>query len=101
MRDWVHTLNAAKSSIGSLSFPGPPPTTQMNLQTRLFQDLHRLDTQHSGTKILFNVQVAAIHLYFLLQGHRQPNRPVHFIFYIFYSFSSVSIHRHCLTSRAS
>jgi hypothetical protein len=74
MPDWVHTLTTGNTSFSSLASSfSLPSSTPTSLQTRLFQDLRRLDSRHSGMKILFNVQVAAIHLYFLLNGYKQPS----------------------------
>ncbi len=76
MPDWVDTLTVGNRFFSSLTSFSSSLSTPTSLQTRLFQDLHKLDARHSGVKMLFNVQVAAIHLYFLLSGHKQPSVPV-------------------------
>lgn len=78
MKDWVQTLKSTQSfatawqtrweePATSASYQDAPPAL---LKTKLFQDLRTLSQQYSGAKVLFNVQMAAIHLFFLLQGYQ-------------------------------
>ena len=70
MSSWVKTLlsvrSFAKASMTKfVDINAPTPAT---LQTKLFQDLQLLSNQKSGLKVLFNVQMAAIHLFFFASG---------------------------------
>jgi len=60
---------------------------------QLFQDLNILSKKQCGTKILFNVQMAAIHLFFILQGHQAD--PILVYSRAFWHLSNLSSLRHC------
>ncbi len=42
-----------------------------SLQSKLFQDLYLLSEQTKGTKLLFNVQLAALHLSYMLKAGQE------------------------------
>jgi hypothetical protein len=77
MTDWFATLKSGREYIDALqtdwTVAGSSSATSgeqspASIQGKLFQDLAMIDQQKKGTKMLFNVQVAAIHLSYLLQG---------------------------------
>jgi len=70
MTDWVDTLKTAQTAIRQLATMSEEPDLCQPLQLRLLGDLYRISGQFDGMKILFNVQIAAIGLYFILQGKR-------------------------------
>lgn len=72
MSDWVKTLQSAKSfaTASRTRFADTSMPSAAALQSKLFYDLRLLSSKQSGVKILFNVQMAAIHLYYILQGSR-------------------------------
>jgi len=73
MDNWITTLKTARSAMTKLQAMSEEPNAQQPLQVRLLRDLHHISVQQGGTKILFNVQMAAIGLYFILQGYRSTN----------------------------
>lgn len=73
MNDWVDTLKAARISMRQLETMSDEPDQTTPLQLRLLGDLFRIANQFDATKILFNVQIAAIGLYFILQGKRSTD----------------------------
>jgi len=72
MDDWVKTLETARTSMGNIHAMSEEPDRELPLHVRLIGDLYRINRQHDGVKILFNVQMAAIGLYFILKGCRPP-----------------------------
>ncbi len=70
MNRWIDALRNARSSMKKLQAMSADPDPLKPLQARLLGDLHHISGQYDGTKILFNVQMAAIGLYFMLQGCR-------------------------------
>jgi hypothetical protein len=46
------------------------------VKIKLFGDLFRLSKQYKGAKVLINIQMAAIHLFFMIQGYKLPNQLV-------------------------
>ena len=82
MSDWVSTLKHAKVSLTALGKQKNMNTAESsssqegNLGSKLFRDLHHIAKQHQGTKILFNFQIAAISLYFILHGSKLNHRLV-------------------------
>ena len=89
MNDWVSNLQKSRSFMDALAtlqqgasgspssaIEGPLSSGGSTLECRLFKDLYGLSEQHSGTKLLFNVQLAAIHLFFLLKGNKQSSKLV-------------------------
>lgn len=77
LESWVSLLRNARTSITALDalrsspaeavLPGEPSAA--DVQLRLFKDFHTFWKQQSGSKILMNVQLAALHLRFLLDGN--------------------------------
>jgi hypothetical protein len=74
--DALATLEQGASGSPSSAIEGPLSSGGLTLECRLFKDLHGLSQQHSWTKLLFNVQLAAIHLFFLLKGNKQSSKLV-------------------------
>lgn len=80
MGDWVKTLSEGYDLLKT--FHTTPQNQSLSLSSsmpvrqRLFHDLHLLDQVIGGTKMLFNFQVAAIHMAFLLDGHSGPGAVV-------------------------
>jgi len=73
MAGWVDNLRVAKHSIEELAkFRAAPVASAMtsNVQATLFRDLIQIHHMKSGTQILFNVQLAALHLSFMLKSPR-------------------------------
>jgi len=97
MKDWVQTLQSTQSfvtawqkrweeSVTSAVHPSQDAPPALALKTKLFQDLHTLSQQYSGAKVLFNVQMAAIHLFFLLQGYKKDKFSVSSKNFLLWSF---------------
>ncbi len=78
MSHWVSTLQNTRMSLTSLGqqqkTSAKPSSSAVG--SRLFRDLHHISKQKQGTKILFNFQIAAIHLYFILHGNKLDHRLV-------------------------
>jgi len=74
LADWVGTLRAAKKAILALEdFRQPAQSSgRTPVEVKLFKSLHSFWNQKSGTKVLFNINLAALHLSFMLsgQGHK-------------------------------
>lgn len=70
MDNWVATLKEARTSMRQLETMSDEPDRNTPLRLRLLGDLYRISNQFDATKILFNVQIAAIGLHFILQGKR-------------------------------
>ncbi len=79
MSHWVSTLKHAKVSLTALgkqknaTTEASSSSQEGNLGSKLFRDLHHIAKQHQGAKILFNFQIAAISLYFILHGSKLNN----------------------------
>ena len=77
LANWIKTLQVAKTAITALrNFRDAPtadtaPSDNQPIQLKIFRDLHAIWNQESGNKILFNIQLAALHLSFMLRG---PNK---------------------------
>jgi hypothetical protein len=69
-RDWVQTLCSCRSTLKVL-IPDPGCSPYKPVPVKLFEDLYVLDRQIGGTRILFNIQAAAIHLHFYLCGEKE------------------------------
>ena len=84
MSKWVDTLKQAKSSLVALQTMSAEPNPDRPLHARLIGDLYHISSQLSGAKVLFNFQMAAIGLYFMLDGRRASNSLVRaFIYFQF------------------
>jgi len=70
INNWIATLKAAWSAMSQLAMMSDEPDQNRPLHLCLLGDLYRISGQFNGMKILFNVQIAAIGLYFILQGKR-------------------------------
>lgn len=93
LMNWVSTIRKARDSLDalqafrslqpgdegpSLGIAGPSAadvvpqasSSVSDLQVKLFRELYSFWHQSSGAKILLNVQIAAIHLSFMLQGSK-------------------------------
>lgn len=82
MSNWVTTLQNARSALAELSeLEIEPERSPETLASRLCGDLHRLSKQHGALKIFFNVQMAAIGLFFVLQGCKPKGVLVCLYFY--------------------
>jgi len=69
IKNWFEVLKKAKSTFGkqgNLLMDSIGPT----VTSRLFQGLHDIEQQRGVVNILFNVQLAAIGLHFMLNGQR-------------------------------
>jgi hypothetical protein len=70
MANWIETLKEAHGSFKDLRAISADPDPLQPLSARLLSDLHHISKHYNSTKILFNFQMAAIGLYFMLQGYR-------------------------------
>ena len=73
MNNWIDTLKKARASMKELQAMSIDSDPQQPLHIWLFGDLYCISQQHDGIKILFNVQMAAIGLFFILQGSRSSS----------------------------
>lgn len=82
MSDWVEALTVSKAAVDKLgalqtsSFVPPSlakalDPTDLSLLSKLFQDLYAISEQSKGTRVLFNVQLAALHISFMLKGFKE------------------------------
>lgn len=76
--------NPSTGEVGLLGTEIGPSSVLPNLQVKLFKDLYSFWHQTSGAKILLNIQVAAIHLSFMIFGSNPNETLVSFDFYIQY-----------------
>lgn len=87
MKNWVDVLKSTRSYLNSWetyaqtqtqsSSAGQQdaPMPDLNyVKTKLFDDLHDLFKQQKGAKILINVQMAAIHFFFMIQGYKRLDK---------------------------
>lgn len=58
--------NRSIQSMKAFKDGAPPPAPDAPVRLRLFKDLHQFWKQKVGAKILLNMQVAALHLSFML-----------------------------------
>jgi len=74
MIEWVSTLKLAHTNLEMLKPPDPlnnaalSPSQGVDVGAKLLIDLHQIVHQNLATKILFNFQIAAIHLHFIFRG---------------------------------
>jgi hypothetical protein len=76
LSDWISNLRQAEKGIQALDdfrkAVDRPSTSntgnEASVQLNLFRDLQALWNQKTGTKFLFNIQLAAIHLSSMLSG---------------------------------
>jgi len=94
MKNWVQTLQSTQSFVMTWQKWWKEPVASAVHQdalpalvkTKMFQDLHALSQQYSGAKVLFNIQMAAIHLFFLLQGYKKDKFSVSNENFLLWSF---------------
>jgi hypothetical protein len=86
---------ATSSSITPISTAGDP--NDLSLQSKLFHDLYTISEHKKGTKMLFNIQLAALHLSFMLKGFKE-NPELDLVRYseLFFVYAQ-SLRRLCLT----
>ena len=88
--DWVKMLEVASKGISSLkncakagevAMPDSSESTSalqhsVPLQVKLIKDLHHLSAFKSTTKMLLNIQTAALHMSYMLKGSDPDNKLV-------------------------
>jgi hypothetical protein len=89
--DWVATVKTARSHILSLkdSFQGQIVPTSIGqgdnaIQLHLFRQMHSLWNQKAAVKILLNMQIAAMHLSYMLNPGDTRLVGSHFLSWIVY-----------------
>ena len=73
MSNWIEVLKTARTSMNSLQAMPTDHNIEESVEMRLIGDLYKISTQYSGIKILFNFQMAALGLYFMLKGCTQAD----------------------------
>jgi len=87
LNDWAKTVRLARTNILALkdSFQGQTPVGQgESIQLRLFRQIRLLWNQKAGVKILLNMQIAAMHLSYMLNPGDTRLVGSHFLRWIVY-----------------
>ncbi len=79
----MDSLPHLQQGVLTTSDTAPPISAMdMSLQSKLFRDLCTIFDQGKGTKMLYNVQLAAVHMSFLLKGFKNETGLVRLLSWI-------------------